>query len=75
VEDPYSLTDGKGRVLPDVYLVKKGSTPRDLAYKIHSDLGEGFLYAINARTKMRLGTEYQLRPRDIISIVSAKRKA
>jgi len=75
VEDPYSLTDGKGRVLPDVYLVKKGSTPRDLAYKIHSDLGEGFLYAIDARTKMRLSTEYQLRPRDIVSIVSAKRKA
>lgn len=75
VEDPYSLTDGKGRVLPDVYLVKKGSTPRDLAYKIHSDLGEAFLYAIDARTKMRLGTEYQLRPKDIVSIISAKKKA
>lgn len=75
VEDPYSLTDSKGRVLPDVYLVKRGSTPRDLAYKIHSDLGEAFLYAIDARTKMRLGTEYRLKPRDVISIVSAKKKS
>ncbi|MEM2690453.1 MAG: TGS domain-containing protein [Nitrososphaerota archaeon] len=45
-----------------------------MAYKIHSDLGEAFLYAIDAKTKMRLSTEYQLRPKDIVSIISAKKK-
>jgi ribosome-binding ATPase YchF (GTP1/OBG family) len=45
VEDPNTLTDSKGNVLPDVYLVKEGFTPRDLAFKIHTDLGRGFLYA------------------------------
>ncbi|MCS6788882.1 MAG: TGS domain-containing protein, partial [Aigarchaeota archaeon] len=63
-----------GRVLPDVYLVKEGSTPRDLAYKVHTELGENFLYAIDARSKMRLPADYRLRPRDVVSIVSAARR-
>lgn len=74
VEDPHKLTDGKGRVLPDVYLVKRGSTPRDLAYKIHSELGEGFLYAIDARRGVRLPSDYILRPNDVVSIVSATKR-
>ncbi|MCS7094803.1 MAG: redox-regulated ATPase YchF [Thaumarchaeota archaeon] len=74
VEDPNTLTDSKGRVLPDVYLVKEGSTPRDLAYKIHSDLGESFLYAVDARTKMRLSSDYRLKSGDVVSIVSAARR-
>ncbi|MCS7117873.1 MAG: redox-regulated ATPase YchF [Thaumarchaeota archaeon] len=74
VEDPSTLTDSKGRVLPDVYLVKKGSTPRDLAYKVHSELGDSFLYAVDARTKMRLPSEYKLKSGDVVSIVSASRR-
>ncbi|MCS7142502.1 MAG: redox-regulated ATPase YchF [Aigarchaeota archaeon] len=74
VEDPNRLTDRKGRVLPDVYLVKRGSTPRDLAYKIHTELGEGFLYAIDARNGMRLPSDFALRPGDVISIVSARKR-
>lgn len=73
VEDPYKLTDSRGRVLPDVYLVKRGDTPSRLAYKIHTELGESFLYAIDARTKMRLSSEYKLKPNDVISIVAARK--
>ena len=72
IEDPVKLTDHKGNILPDVYLVKKGTTARELAYKIHTDLGRTFLYAIDARTKRRLGEDYVLKDNDVISIVAAK---
>lgn len=72
VEDSNKFTDHQGRVLPDVFLVPEGTTARGLAYRIHTDLGEGFLYAINARSGQKIGEEYQLKPRDIIRIVSAK---
>jgi len=72
VEDPVKLTDHEGRVLPDVFLVKKGTTARELAYKIHTDLGRTFLYAIDARSKRRLGEDYVLQDNDVISIVAAK---
>jgi len=75
VEDPDKLTDHDGNVLPDVYLVPRGSTPKDLAYKIHSDLGTGFLYAMDAKTGMRMSEDYKLRPHDVVSIVSVKRRA
>ncbi|MEM3819390.1 MAG: redox-regulated ATPase YchF [Nitrososphaerota archaeon] len=75
VEDPEKLSDHDGNVLPDVYLVRKGSKPRELAYKIHTDLGRTFLYAIDAKKKIRVGEEYQLRWGDIISIVSAAKEA
>ncbi|GBC70005.1 Ribosome-binding ATPase YchF [archaeon HR01] len=75
VEDPHRYSDRSGNILPDVYLVKKGSTPRQLAEKIHTELAEGYLYAVDARTGMRLGEDYRLKSHDIISIVSAKRRA
>jgi len=71
VEDPRKLTDGKGRVLPDVYLMDRGSTARDLAGTIHTDLAAGFLYAVDARTKVRLAEDYVLKNGDVISVVSA----
>ena len=74
VEDPERLSDHRGRVLPDAYLVPKGTTARGLAYKIHSELGESFVYAIEVRTKRRVGEDYVLKDRDVISIVSAKKR-
>jgi len=70
VEDENNLMDKKGNVLPDAYLIPKGSNPLDLAYKIHTDLGKRFLYAINAKTKKRLASDYQIIDNDIIKIVS-----
>lgn len=74
VEDPVKLTDHNGNVLPDVYLVRKGTTAREFAFKIHTDLGKTFLYAVDARTKRRLGENYVLKDNDIISIVAVKGK-
>jgi ribosome-binding ATPase YchF (GTP1/OBG family) len=74
VEDPHTLTDHSGNVLPDVYLVPRKTTPRQLAYKIHSELGEGYLYAVDAQTGMRLSEDQPLKPNQIISIVSTKKR-
>ncbi len=70
VEDEHRFSDSKGRVLPDAFLMREGSTPRDLAYQVHTDIGKGFLYAVDARTNMRVKDTYQMKDGDIIRIVS-----
>ncbi|HKZ45481.1 MAG TPA: redox-regulated ATPase YchF [archaeon] len=72
VEDESKVTDSKGNVLPDVHLLPKGSTALDLAFKIHTDIGEKFICAVDARTKKRLGKEYVLKNNDVIRIMIAK---
>jgi hypothetical protein len=72
VEDPEKLTDHKGRVLPDAYLVPSGTTAKQFAGIIHSDLETGFLYATEVRSKMRVGDEHALKDRDVITITSAR---
>ena len=74
VEDPEKLTDHSGRVLPDARLVPEGTTARELAYLIHTELGDSFIYAIDCRSKVRRGEDYILKNRDVISIVSAKKR-
>ncbi len=71
VEDPNSYTDSKGNILPDTYLVPQGSKVIELAYMIHTDLGKKFLYAIDAKTKQRIGKDYSLRDGDVIKIVAS----
>ncbi|MDA4127996.1 MAG: redox-regulated ATPase YchF [Thaumarchaeota archaeon] len=72
VEDEHKLADKKGMVLPDAYVMKGGSTALDLARTVHSELAEGFLYAIDVRSGMRLGANHVLKNRDIVKIVSSK---
>lgn len=74
VEDLERLSDHRGRVLPDAYLVPKGTTARQLAYTIHTELGEGFIYAMEAREGRRVGENYVLKDREVISIISAKKR-
>lgn len=47
VENEKKWTDKNGNILPDSFLLKRGSTPRDLAYQVHSEIGESFLFAID----------------------------
>jgi len=70
VEDEHKFSDSRGRVLPDAFLMKRGSTPRDLAFMVHTDIGKGFLYAVDARTSMRVKDTHELKDSDIIRIVS-----
>ena len=57
------------------YILKNGSTAKDLAYKIHTDIGKTFLYAINARSKIKISGEYELKNNDVIKIVSSNKKS
>lgn len=70
VEDETKLSNKDGQVLPDAKLLRSGSTARDLAKSIHEDLAKGFLYAIDAKTKQRVGVEHQLKDGDVLKIVS-----
>jgi hypothetical protein len=71
VEDENHYCNKQGDVLPDAFLMRRGSTPHDLAYQVHTDIGKGFLYAVDARTKMRIKENHELKDGDIIKIVSA----
>ena len=70
VEDETHWTDKKGNVLPDAFLVPRGATAKDLAFRVHTDLGKGFIRAINARTRMVVGHDYAVQDGDVIKIVA-----
>ena len=70
VEDENKYTDHFGRVLPDAFLVPRGSTAKDLAYKVHTELGDKFIRAVNAKTKRTVGADYVLQDGDVIRIVA-----
>ncbi len=72
VENETRYTDKDGRVLPDALLLERGATLKDLAYAIHSEIGEKAAFGIDARTKMRLGLDYVLKSGDVIKIVLKK---
>lgn len=74
VEDLEHLADHKGKVLPDAYIVPYGTTARQLAYIIHTELGESFIHAVEVRERKRIGEDYVLKDRDVVSIVSAKKR-
>lgn len=73
VADQINLADKKGRVLPDLILLKDGATINDLAKEIHTDLTKGLLYGKDLRYNLRLPNDYQLRDRDVVSLVSASK--
>jgi len=70
VEDATNWTDGTGEVLPDAFLLPRGSTPVDLAYAVHSDIGEGYLHAVDAREDRRVAEDTELAEGDVIRVVS-----
>lgn len=70
VQDEHKFTDQKGNVLPDGILVPKGSNPHELAYIIHSDIGDKFMFAVDARKNMRIASDSELNDGDIISITT-----
>ncbi len=72
VEDENKFSDSKGNVLPDARIVRNDSTPVDLAYMIHTDIGKNFITAVNCKTKMNISKNYVLKNRDVIKIVANK---
>jgi ribosome-binding ATPase YchF (GTP1/OBG family) len=70
VQDASKWTDAQGNVLPDAFLLEHGSTPVDLAYAVHSDIGDGYLHAVNAKTNREISESYELEEGDVVKIVS-----
>lgn len=70
VENESKYSDSKGNVLPDSILMPHGSTVLDMAYRIHSDIGDGFIGAIDCSTRMKVGKDHALSEGDIIRIIS-----
>ncbi|MFB6191410.1 MAG: redox-regulated ATPase YchF [Candidatus Nanohaloarchaea archaeon] len=65
------LEDDHGRVLPDCFLLPEGSTAEDFAYELHSDIGEGFLHAIDVREKRQISGDAELGHRDVVKVESS----
>jgi hypothetical protein len=64
------LADSKGNILPDCFLVPKGTTALDFAFKLHTDIGNNFVKAMDAKTKQAVGKDYVLKHRDGIEIIT-----
>jgi len=72
VADINKLSDTSGNVLPDAFLIPKGTTLKEFAAKVHTDMAEKFICGIDARTKKKLGADYELKNNDVIEIAFAK---
>jgi ribosome-binding ATPase YchF (GTP1/OBG family) len=70
VEDETKWVDKQGRVLPDAYLMTRGCSAKDLAFKVHTDLGDNFIRAIDGRTHMTVGADHVLKENDVVKIVA-----
>lgn len=66
------LADKDGNVIPDCFLMPRGSSALDFAYKLHTDLGKNFIRAVDIRTKQGLGKDYVLKHCDVIEIVAGR---
>jgi hypothetical protein len=64
------LGNERGEVLPDCFLLPEGATAEEFAYHVHSDLGDGFLHAIDCRSDRQVGADQPLDGRDVIDVVS-----
>lgn len=70
VQNETKWTDAQGNVLPDAFLLPEGSTPKDLAYAVHSDIGDGYLHAVDGRANRRISDDHELEEGDVVKIVS-----
>jgi ribosome-binding ATPase YchF (GTP1/OBG family) len=66
------LEDQHGNTLPDCFLLPKGSTALDFAFRIHTDIGKNFIRAIDVKTKRTVGKEHKLKHRDVVEIVTGR---
>ena len=64
------LSDSKGNVLPDCYLMPPNSTALDFAFRLHSDIGKNFVKAIDIKTKQAVGKDYIIKSGDGLEIMT-----
>ncbi|MBI2657992.1 redox-regulated ATPase YchF [Candidatus Woesearchaeota archaeon] len=66
------LEDQHGNRLPDCFLMPPQTTALDFAFKLHTDIGNHFIKAIDVKSRRPVGKEYVLKNRDVIEIVTSK---
>ena len=66
------LQDQHGNILPDCFLMPQNSTALDFAFKLHTDIGNNFIKAIDVRSKKPVGKDHLLKNRDVIEIATSK---
>ncbi|SDJ68329.1 GTP-binding conserved hypothetical protein TIGR00650 [Halovenus aranensis] len=54
----------------DCFLLPEDATAEEFAYHLHSDIGDGFLHAIDCRTDRQVGADTVLDHRDVVEVVS-----
>ena len=70
VADEGTWGDKKGNILPDAFLMPYGTTAHEMAFRVHSDIGEGFIKAIDCRTKRAIGKDHVIEDSEVVRIVS-----
>ncbi len=65
------LSDSKGNVLPDVHLVKKGTTMKELAAKVHTAMADKFIGGLDLDRK-KVGADHELKSGDVVEIIFSK---
>jgi len=70
VQDAHKWMSAKGNVLPDAHLLKRGSNALDLAFKIHTDIGNAFLAAMNCKNQQKIGKDHELEHLDVVRIMT-----
>jgi len=65
------LTDKENNILPDCFLVPENITALDFAFKVHTDIGNNFIKAIDMKTKNVIGKEHNLKNRDVVEIITS----
>ena len=68
VQDETHWVDGEGNILPDAILISEGTTAKGLAYAVHTDLGDGFIRATDARSGRVIGADHEVKNGDVIRI-------
>jgi len=72
VEDLSKFADKSGNVLPDAYLIPKGTTAKEFAAKIHTDFAKNFIFGQLAPSGRRVGADYELQNNDIKIVTATK---
>jgi len=64
------LEDKDGNVLPDCFLMKNGITALGFAFRIHTDIGKGFIKAMDVKKRIPIGKEHVLLKGDVVEIMT-----
>ncbi len=67
-----NLADSNGNVIPDCFLMPRGTTALGFAYRLHTDFGDKFIRAIDVKSKRTVGKDHIMNDGDILEIVADK---